>query len=51
LLKTQLPVLALVPHEELKRMVAGTKLMVRTREAAPYSNVTPTAESRSRRDL
>jgi D-ribose pyranase len=39
LLKTQLPDLALVPHEELKRIVAGAKLVVRTGEATPYSNV------------
>ena len=39
LLETQLPELALVPHEELKRMVAGAKLVVRTGEATPYSNV------------
>ena len=34
-----LPDLGLVPHEELKRMVAGAKLVVRTGEATPYSNV------------
>jgi D-ribose pyranase len=28
-----------VSHEELKRMVAGAKLVVRTGEATPYSNV------------
>ncbi len=39
LLKTRLPDLALVSHEELKRMVAGAKLVVRTGEATPYSNV------------
>ena len=39
LLETRLPDLALVPHEELKRMVAGAKLVVRTGEATPYSNV------------
>ena len=39
LLKARLPDLALVPHEELKRMVAGAKLVVRTGEATPYSNV------------
>jgi D-ribose pyranase len=39
LLKTGLPDLTLVPHEELKRMVAGAKLVVRTGEATPYSNV------------
>ena len=39
LLKTRLPDLALVPHEELKGMVPGAKLVVRTGEATPYSNV------------
>jgi D-ribose pyranase len=39
LLKTGLPDLTLVPHEELKRMAAGAKLVVRTGEATPYSNV------------
>ncbi len=39
LLKTRLPDLGLVPHEELKRMVVGAKLVVRTGEATPYSNV------------
>jgi D-ribose pyranase len=39
LLKTRLPDLELVPHEELKRMVAGAKLIVRTGEDTPYSNV------------
>jgi D-ribose pyranase len=39
LLKTRLPDLELVPHEELKRMVAGAKLVVRTGEDTPYSNV------------
>ncbi len=39
LLETRLPDLALVPHEELKRMVTGAKLVVRTGEATPYSNV------------
>ncbi len=39
LLKDRLPDLALVSHEELKRMVAGAKLVVRTGEATPYSNV------------
>src|SRR3712207_4233849 len=39
LLESRLPDLALVPHEELKRMVAGAKLVVRTGEATPYSNV------------
>ena len=39
LLKTRLPHLGLVPHEELKRIVARAKLVVRTGEATPYSNV------------
>ena len=36
---SHLPDLGFVPHEELKRMVAGAKLVVRTGEATPYSNV------------
>ena len=39
LLKTRLPDLALVSHDELKRIVGGAKLVVRTGEATPYSNV------------
>ena len=39
LLKARLPDLGLVPHEELKRIVARAKLVVRTGEATPYSNV------------
>jgi D-ribose pyranase len=39
LLTSSLPDLGLVPHEQLKRMVAGAKLVVRTGEATPYSNV------------
>ena len=39
LLRTLLPDLGLVPHEELKRIVARAKLVVRTGEATPYSNV------------
>lgn len=39
LLKSRFPDLGLVWHEELKRMVAGAKLVVRTGEATPYSNV------------
>lgn len=39
LLETRLPNLTFVPHEELKRLVAGAKLVVRTGEATPYSNV------------
>jgi D-ribose pyranase len=38
-LTTRLPDLGLVPHEQLKRMLPGTKLVVRTGEATPYSNV------------
>ena len=34
-----LPDLGLVTHYELKRMTAGTKLVVRTGEATPYANV------------
>ena len=39
LLTSLLPDLGFVPHEELKRMVAGARLVVRTGEATPYSNV------------
>ncbi len=39
LLQTRFPNLDLVPHEELKRTVAGAKLVIRTGEATPYSNV------------
>jgi len=39
LLTSRLPDLGFVPHEELKRMAAGAKLVVRTGEATPYSNV------------
>jgi D-ribose pyranase len=39
ILTTRLPDLGFVPHEELKRMVGGAKLVVRTGEATPYSNV------------
>ena len=38
-LTTSLPDLGFVPHEELKRMVPGAKLVIRTGEATPYSNV------------
>ena len=34
-----LPDLGLVPHDELKRMTAGAKLIVRPGEATPYANV------------
>ncbi|MET7284428.1 D-ribose pyranase [Streptomyces sp. NPDC005573] len=39
LLDARLPALALVPHEELKRLSAGARLVVRTGEARPYANV------------
>jgi D-ribose pyranase len=39
LLETRLPNLTLIPHEELKRIVTGAKLVIRTGEATPYSNV------------
>ncbi|HUR04597.1 MAG TPA: D-ribose pyranase [Nonomuraea sp.] len=39
LLMTRLSPLLLVPHEELKRMVADARLVVRTGEATPYANV------------
>jgi len=39
ILVTRLPDLGFVPHEELKRMVPGAKLVIRTGEATPYSNV------------
>ena len=39
LLTNRLPDLGLVPHEQLKRMVTEAKLVVRTGEATPYSNV------------
>ena len=39
LLTAKLPDLGLVPHEELKRMVAAAKLVVRTGDDTPYSNV------------
>lgn len=39
LLNFRLPDLELVPHEELKRMSAGAKLIIRTGEATPYANV------------
>ena len=35
LLTSLLPDLGFVPHEELKRMVAGARLVIRTGEAAP----------------
>ncbi|MFD4542357.1 D-ribose pyranase [Streptomyces bauhiniae] len=39
LLDARLPGLALVPHEELKRLSARARLVVRTGEARPYANV------------
>ena len=38
-LKNLLPDPGLVSHQELKRMSAGAKLVVRTGEATPYANV------------
>ena len=39
LLRARFPNLGLVPHQELKRTVARARLVVRTGEATPYSNV------------
>jgi D-ribose pyranase len=39
LLDGHFPRLALVPHEELKSLSAGARLVVRTGEARPYANV------------
>jgi D-ribose pyranase len=39
LLDTRLPALHLVPHEKLKELSAGARLVVRTGEARPYANV------------
>ncbi|MEV6024291.1 D-ribose pyranase [Streptomyces sp. NPDC052036] len=39
LLDAHFPQLALVPHEELKRMTREARLVVRTGEARPYANV------------
>ncbi|MCX5369777.1 D-ribose pyranase [Streptomyces sp. NBC_00015] len=39
LLDGHFPELALVPHEELKMLSAGARLVVRTGEARPYANV------------
>ncbi|MET8954653.1 D-ribose pyranase [Streptomyces sp. NPDC004393] len=39
LLDARFPGLALVPHEELKRMTREARLVVRTGEARPYANV------------
>jgi D-ribose pyranase len=39
LLVSRFPQIGLVPHEELKQMVGEARLVVRTGEATPYSNV------------
>ncbi|MDF3297604.1 D-ribose pyranase [Streptomyces tropicalis] len=39
LLEGRLPGLSLVPHERLKELSAGARLVVRTGEARPYANV------------
>ncbi|MEV6736675.1 D-ribose pyranase [Streptomyces sp. NPDC051104] len=39
LLESRFPELGLVPHEELKRLTADARLVVRTGEARPYANV------------
>lgn len=39
LLTARFPALELVPHEELKALSAGARLIVRTGEARPYANV------------
>ncbi|MFG2514423.1 D-ribose pyranase [Streptomyces sp. NPDC048584] len=39
LLTDRFPALALVPHERLKELSAGARLVVRTGEARPYANV------------
>lgn len=39
LLSGHFPALALVPHERLKELSAGARLIVRTGEAQPYANV------------
>ncbi|WP_328538674.1 D-ribose pyranase [Streptomyces sp. NBC_00344] len=39
LLRGHFPGLELVPHEELKSLSAGARLIVRTGEATPYANV------------
>ncbi|MEU9635344.1 D-ribose pyranase [Streptomyces tendae] len=39
LLGLRLPALELVPHERLKELSAGARLIVRTGEARPYANV------------
>lgn len=39
LLESHFPGLTLVPHERLKELSAGARLVVRTGEARPYANV------------
>ncbi|CAM5721736.1 D-ribose pyranase OS=Streptomyces fumanus OX=67302 GN=rbsD PE=3 SV=1 [Streptomyces fumanus] len=39
LLDGHFPALDLVPHERLKHLSAGARLVVRTGEARPYANV------------
>ncbi|MFJ3820278.1 D-ribose pyranase [Streptomyces nodosus] len=39
LLDARFPALALIPHERLKELTAGARLVVRTGEARPYANV------------
>lgn len=39
LLDARFPDLRLVPHDDLKGLSAGTRLVVRTGEARPYANV------------
>ncbi|MEU1125921.1 D-ribose pyranase [Streptomyces sp. NPDC005899] len=39
LLSARLPALTLVPHEHLKSLTSGARLVVRTGEARPYANV------------
>lgn len=39
LLDGRIPALRLVPHERLKRLSGGARLVVRTGEASPYANV------------
>jgi len=39
LLAREFPELELVPHERLKELSAGARLVVRTGEARPYANV------------
>ncbi|MFJ9035689.1 D-ribose pyranase [Streptomyces sp. NPDC102406] len=39
LLRERVPSLGFVPHEELKELSGGARLIVRTGEARPYANV------------